>query len=104
MIDRGKLYSSATDFFKLDGDSTMKLTKLAAIDVCENATKKNCCISMIEGGFWNEPSFQANLDAIWNCEEQVLDIEEVNKKAVTFINNISESEGVDAFILTLDEE
>ena len=103
MIDRGKIYDNASDFFTLAGDSIMKLTKLAAIDICESASKKNYCVSMIEGGYWKEPSFQSNLDAIWNCDEQVIDIEATNQKAITFINNISESEGVDAFILTLDE-
>ena len=103
MIERDKIYVKASDFFNLGGDSIMKLTKLAAIDVCESASKKNCCISMIEGGYWKEPSFQSNLDAIWNCEEKVVDIKETNQKAITFINNISESEGVDVFILTLDE-
>jgi len=104
MIDYGKIYDNASEFFDLDGNCIMYLTKLAAIDVCESAAKKELCIYMIEGGYWKEPGFQSNLGAIWSCEEQVIDIEDTNQKAIIFINNINESEGVDTFILTFVEE
>lgn len=102
MIDRTKRYESSIDFFDLDGDAVMKLSRECAEKVCAEATEKGLSISIVEGGFWDAPKFQSCLDAIWNNTKSDADRAETNQKALRFIEEVSKNLSVDTFIITLD--
>lgn len=100
-LDRKKLYSSANDFFALNGSIVMKLTSDAAIEVCESAVESGLVIARVEGGIWHFPGFEARLDCIWDGVSPPVEYE------VAEINNIAAADFIrgertvhDAFIIT----
>jgi hypothetical protein len=62
----GKRYTSANDFFDLNGNIVMWLTREAAIEVCLVAIERDLLVMKIEGGFWLNPYFEARVDCIWD--------------------------------------
>jgi len=65
-VDRSKLYNGSSDFFELNGSAIMKLSRSAALGVCQEAASKNAIIVRIEGGFKQGKAFEARLDCIWD--------------------------------------
>ena len=100
-IDHKKRYESANEFFSLGGGTLMKMSSDAAIKVCEQAASHGLVIARVEGGCWQFPGFEAQLDCIWDCHEQDMDcgkVKQSNIAASEFVK--SESGEHDVFILT----
>jgi|SRR5688572_14471923 len=74
-MERNRLYDSAADYFRLNGNAIMKLTPEAAIDVCLEAAQRGLVVVRIEGGIWHSPGFEARLDCIWDGAEPPIDLE-----------------------------
>lgn len=94
-------YSDAQSFFDLEGSVVMILTPAAAIDVCLTAADHGLVVARIEGGFWDEPSFELRRDCIWDGTDPPISIVDAirnNKSAALFVNK--ESELHNAFVLT----
>ena len=53
LFDYNVLYNNGEEFFKLKGNACMYLSPKAAIEVCQEATKRNLWISGIDGGHWS---------------------------------------------------
>lgn len=101
MIDRGRLYTTADDFFDLRGHAVMKLTAEAAVAVCEQAARRGFVIVLVEGGISREREFEARLDCIWQGAEPPIDLQGAdanNRLASAFISE--QSAAHNAFILT----
>ena len=101
-FDTGILYTKHTDFFELNGNINMRLSREAAIDVCKEATKRGIVIWRWEGGIWHNPEFEARIDAIWDGPDwlkNIESIEENNQLAITCLEEEQEEYG--AFLITL---
>lgn len=99
--ERGKLYSTACEFYDLEGSVVMKLTPEAAIQVCLTAVDYQLVVARIEGGIWHHPGFEARLDCIWNGMDPPLSDSEAkgnNHRAAEYIEKQSNMH--DVFILT----
>lgn len=59
------LYDVAGDYFVLDGNAVMRLTPKAAMRVCDMSTEYGKIVSIIEGGFFHNPKFEARRDCVW---------------------------------------
>ncbi|MCW2484844.1 colicin transporter [Candidatus Symbiopectobacterium sp. NZEC127] len=81
----------------------MKLSPTAAIEVCEEATKRNLSIGMIEGGHWLNPGFRPDMHTRWDGFDRLTDKNEIQKNNNNAIENIKEdaAKGYDAFIITI---
>jgi hypothetical protein len=100
-FDRQKLYERVEDFFELDGNAAMKLSRAAAIAVCAAAIGKEAVVVKVEGGIWRNGQFEARLDTIWDGLDPPIDqvqTKENNGGAASFIKNSSDSDN--AFIIT----
>jgi hypothetical protein len=100
-LDRQKLYDRVEDFFDLNGNAGMKLTREAAIRLCLATAAKELVVVKLEGGIWRSGQFEARLDAIWDGLDPPLDqetTEENNLNAANFIRSAIGS--VNAFIVT----
>jgi hypothetical protein len=100
-IDRRKLYDKATDYFDLDGNAIMKLSREAAEGVCLAAAAKGFVLVKVEGGIWSDGNFEARLDAIWDGLDPPIDqadAHENNLDAAGFIR--SRADSYNAFIVT----
>ncbi|WP_079212769.1 hypothetical protein [Brucella pituitosa] len=62
------IYNKAGDFFALSGHALMKLTRSAAIAVCEQAARQQLFVAGVEGGIWHNPGFEARLDSTWDYQ------------------------------------
>lgn len=103
-IDREKRYEEAELFFCLEGSVTMRLSRTAAMNVCQQAAAKGVLIIRVEGGRWLAPGFEARLDGIWEGESVPVSAEEAsrnNERARAFIQ--SRPSMFDAFILTTED-
>lgn len=101
VIDRQKLYGTAADFFDLDGNAQMKLSRDAAAKVCVDAAVKGFLVVKVEGGIWNNGRFEARTDAIWDgIDPPVVQMEahQNNLRAAAFITSLDDR--YNAFILT----
>lgn len=90
--ERGKVYTSAEDFFALDGNIVMMLSSSAAIQVCAMSAGRNLVVFRLEGGFWHNPGFEARRDCIWDGTSPPLSMEaaeENNKAAAAYIRKKS---------------
>jgi hypothetical protein len=65
-FDKGKLFDSPSDFFKLGGSAAMKLSATAAYNLCQEVSHRDILIIRIEGGIWSPGRFEARLDCIWD--------------------------------------
>ena len=63
---RSERFEERDEFFEQNGSVWMKLTKEAAIAVVEQCEAENRAVSIVEGGIWQDPGFEARLDAIWH--------------------------------------
>lgn len=100
-VNRQHRYESSNEFFALGGSVIMKLSRDAAVDVCELAAQCGLVVARIEGGIWHFPGFEARLDCIWDGVDPPVELkvaEENNMEAANFIR--SESEIHDVFIIT----
>lgn len=100
-VKRNEMYSDAQEYFELDGSGIMKLTPDAAVSVCNESTKIGATVSIVEGGLWHSPGFEARLDCIWHGLYKEMDKQKVmenNLKAVEFINDNKDSHN--AFVVT----
>ncbi|AIA70832.1 colicin immunity protein [Pectobacterium atrosepticum SCRI1043] len=81
----------------------MKLSPKAAIEVCQEATKRNLPIGMIEGGHWLNPGFQPDGNTRWDGFDKLTDKSEIKKSNDNAIENINDdsSKGYNAFIITI---
>jgi hypothetical protein len=79
----------------------MLLSPTGAIGVCEHAMEHGLAVTIIEGGFWLNPAFEARLDCIWWGETPPVSRKvaiENNAHARKFVE--LESKTHSAFILT----
>jgi hypothetical protein len=100
-IERGRRYENDNDFFDLDGSVVMRLTRVAAIQVCSNAASRNILVARIEGGNWKDPYYVSRLDCIWDGADPPISVEdaEVNNAAARqFLELVAEE--FDVFIIT----
>lgn len=100
-VDLQKLYEQAVDFFELKGGVVMKLTRAAAIDVCQHAAGRDLLIVRIEGGISRAGTFEARLDAIWDGDDPPVSNDRArdnNSRGAEFIR--SRDKSYNAFILT----
>jgi colicin-E5 Imm protein len=101
MVNRQKLYDRAKDFFDLGGNAVMKLSRKAATDACRDAALQGLLVVKIEGGIWNNGTFEARLDAIWDGTDPPTNAENArrnNLNAADFIR--SQDDSYNAFIIT----
>ena len=99
--DRNRLYTEARDFYELDGSVVMKLSPLAALNVCRTAANHGLIVARIEGGIWHDPGFEARYDSIWDGADPPLGVEVAvvnNNAAAEFVEGQSQTHS--AFILT----
>src|ERR1700683_5481481 len=99
-IDRQRLYDETKDFFGLEGNAVMKLSRKAATAVCLSAAANGCLLVKLEGGIWNNGKFEARLDAIWDGLDPPIDPDRAHKnnlEAASFIR--SRKSIYNAFIL-----
>jgi Colicin-E5 Imm protein len=99
--DLSKLYTSAKDFYTLEGNIVMKLAPNAAMDVCRTADLYGLVVARIEGGIWHNPQFEARLDCIWDGIDLPTDPAEASKNNENAARFIDEEKDVhSAFIVT----
>lgn len=106
-VDRNKRYENFILFFELDGNSVMKLSSSAAIDVCKECTRREMYVWRIEGGIWHNPGFEARIDCIWDsCFNPKSNfnpsLEYNNRLAEEFVKE--EMDSYDVFIVTIYKE
>src|SRR5664279_1956617 len=102
MMDRTRIFNSATEFFNLGCNCAMKLSPFAAIGVCERAAEKGFVIARVEGGLWHSQGFEARLDCIWDGTDPPLDPGEAHQNNLSAANFIrKESVAHHAFVLTV---
>lgn len=95
------IYTESNDFFRLDGNATMILSRNAATGACLGAANQALLIVRIEGGIWHDGKFEARLDAIWDGLDPPVARDEAHKnnlRAVEFIKSMETS--YNAFVLT----
>lgn len=100
-FDRQKLYDRMQDFFDLDGNGAMKLTREAAVELCSAAGKGGLAVVKVEGGIWRGGQFEARLDAIWDGLDPPANEKKThqnNMKAASFIGSVSDINN--AFVVT----
>jgi hypothetical protein len=99
--DKSKIYSSADDFYALEGNYIMILKPYAALEVCQSALSRGLLISRIEGGVWDGRRFQPMGDCIWDGVDPPVQggVALINNaKACGFIEEASKEHN--AFVLT----
>ncbi|NHZ95632.1 colicin immunity protein [Massilia sp. CCM 8734] len=100
-IDKSHLYASPDAFFDLNGSVNMRLSPLAAMQVCAESAHRGLVIARVEGGIWHAPGFESRLDCIWDGQDPPLDQDQAsgnNQEAARFIASQTPAHGV--FILT----
>ena len=100
-IDKSHLYESPDAFFEMNGSVTMRLSPLAAIEVCAEAARKGLVVARVEGGIWHAPGFESRLDCIWDGRDPPPDQERAsanNQEAARFV--ALQAPAHSAFILT----
>ena len=97
------LYDNGEAFFRLKGNASMKLSPKAAIEVCEEATRRGIFISVIEAGYWHNPGFQPDMHHRWDSKTRLEREGNFKRNNELAIENIDEdtSEGYTAFIITI---
>lgn len=65
-VDRSRRYENGDDFFALDGSVAMRLSRAAAVRVCDEGASRGFVVARIEGGNWEPPYFVSRLDCIWD--------------------------------------
>ncbi|HYU12386.1 MAG TPA: colicin immunity protein [Stellaceae bacterium] len=101
VVAKQKLYGRSNDFFDLNSNAFMKLSRRAARDVCLVAASRDLIVVKIEGGIWRDGRFEARLDAIWDGEDPPKTQNEADKnnvRAAAFIK--STDSAYNAFIVT----
>lgn len=96
-----KLNKSADSYFLENGTARMILSPSAAEGVCTSALAKGQLVTVVEGGIWRDPQFEARLDCIWWGSLPPLswsEAKENNELAKKFIT--SETPMHSAFIVT----
>lgn len=103
LFDHGVLYNKGDDFFKLDGNASMKLSPKAAIEVCQEATKRNLWILGIDGGHWLNPGFRPDGETSWTYNKPDDYQSKIYNNSKLAIENIKDDSaaGYNAFIVTL---
>jgi hypothetical protein len=100
-VDRQNLYLEAKDFFDLDGNAVMKLSREAAIEVCLTAVPRGVLVIRLEGGIWCNGTFEARLDAIWDGADSPVEEKEAYENNLAAANfTRSQHPGYNAFIIT----
>jgi Colicin-E5 Imm protein len=100
-VDRQKVYCNASDFFGSHGNAVMKLSRDAATDLCRYAADHGLVLAKVEGGIFQDGSFEARLDAIWDGADPPItrdDAHKNNLSAASFIQ--SSDKEYNAFIIT----
>lgn len=101
IVDMKKRYVTAEDYFDLGGSAVMRLSREAAIAVCNKAVAYELVVVRIEGGVWHSPGFEARFDCIWDGAEPPVDVEGASKNNQAAANFIqSERAEYDVFVLT----
>ena len=104
--DRRKIYSDPSEFFAKQGRYWMKLTRPVAVAVVKQCQDHSLAVSMVEGGIWHNPGFEARLDAIWHSEFDHMPTESAiygnNAKAAAYLKSSMPSE-CDAAIISVFE-
>lgn len=105
LFDHGVLYDKGEDFFKLKGNASMKLSPKAAIEVCQEATKRNLSVFGVDGGHWFNPGFRPDGSASWSGKTKLLNENKVYKNNQLVIDNIKEdaADGYTAFLVTISK-
>lgn len=101
MVDKARRYTNSNDFFTFGGSVSMRLTSMAAKEVCLKAADHGLVVARIEGGIWHNPGFGSRLDCIWDGMSPPLNSEEARQNnicAAEFI--VSEEANHDVFIVT----
>lgn len=103
LFDYNVLYNNGEEFFKLKGNACMYLSPKAAIEVCQEATKRNLWISGIDGGHWLNPGFRPDGSASWSGKTKLFNENKISENNQLAIENIREdaAAGYTAFIVTL---
>ncbi|WP_405471101.1 colicin transporter (plasmid) [Morganella morganii] len=99
------IFDSGSVFFEKKGSSVMVLTPKAAIEVCQEAAKRNLWILGIDGGHWLNPGFRPDGSTSWTYNkpnDYKPKLTENNKLA---IDNIKEdaANGYTAFLVTISK-
>ncbi|MEK8099243.1 colicin transporter [Morganella morganii] len=96
-------FDNGKAFFELGGNAIMKLSPKAAIEVCQEAAKRNLWILGVDGGHWLNPGFRPDGTTSWtynNPDDYQSKLAENNKLAIENIRD-DEAAGYTAFIVTL---
>ncbi len=103
LFDHSTLYVKGDDFFKLKGNASMKLSPKAAIEVCQEATKRKVYILGVDGGHWFSPGFRPDGSASWSGKTTLINQGKLLENNNLAIENIKEDEaaGYTAFIVTI---
>ncbi|EPF2596718.1 colicin transporter [Proteus mirabilis] len=96
-------FDNGKAFFELGGNAIMKLSPKAAIEVCQEATKRNLWILGVDGGHWLNPGFRPDGSASWSGKTKLFNENKLSENNQLAIENIwdDEAAGYTAFIVTL---
>ena len=102
MKHQGNLrYERAIDFFELDGNISMYLTREAAQHVCLQAINHGLLVTRFEGGIWHNPGFEARLDCIWDGLYPPVTVEAARTNNLVASQRISDEPSMhDVFVIT----
>ncbi|MRT56604.1 colicin transporter [Enterobacteriaceae bacterium RIT693] len=80
----------------------MKLSPKAAIEVCEEATRRGVFVGIVEAGHWYNPGFQPDMSTRWDSLKfyKDIDIKLNNDIAIENING-DVTDGYTAFLITV---
>jgi hypothetical protein len=102
-FNRLVLYSDPSDFFTLNGNCVMVLSRAAARQVIEQLKKDGVLVLGYEGGIWTASiyQFEARRDAIWNGDETAKSKSQINQSNTYALNCLEEEDNAyNAFIIT----
>ncbi|WP_338556854.1 colicin transporter [Erwinia sp. E_sp_B04_7] len=102
-FNRSIAYGSSEEFFKLNGNSAMKLTPLAAKAVCIKAAQYGYYVARVEAGHWIGQGFRPDMSATWDAKAQLIKDKNFHENDKLAVSNVvqDQHEGYEAFMITL---
>lgn len=100
------IFDNSNAFFEKKGSSIMVLTAKAAIEVCQEATKRNLWVLGFDGGHWLSPGFRPDGWASWSAKTDLINNNKLAENNQLAIESIQEEsvDGYTAFLVTVTDK